>query len=41
MSEDLRYPIGDFEQKITVTAEMREKFIQTLVEFPCNSGFKR
>ena len=35
MSEDLRYPIGDFEQKITVTAEMREKFIQTLVEFPC------
>jgi hypothetical protein len=34
MSEDLRYPIGDFEQNITVTPEMREKFIQTLIEFP-------
>ena len=28
MSEDLRYPIGDFNQNITVTPEMREKSLQ-------------
>src|SRR3954468_10523419 len=34
MSEDLRYPIEDFDQDVTVTPEMREKFINTLIEHP-------
>jgi uncharacterized damage-inducible protein DinB len=34
MSEDLRYPIGNFQPVTEVTPEMREKFIQTIEELP-------
>lgn len=34
MSEDLRFPIGDFQISTEVTPEMREKFIRTIAELP-------
>ncbi|MGI9035621.1 MAG: YfiT family bacillithiol transferase [Pyrinomonadaceae bacterium] len=36
MSEDLRFPIGKFEQPKTISPEMREKFIQTIESLPPN-----
>jgi uncharacterized damage-inducible protein DinB len=33
MSEDLRFPVGKFEQ-VEVTKELRSQFIQTIAEFP-------
>ena len=35
MSEDLRFPVGKFE-KVEVTKEMRQQFIQTISELPKN-----
>lgn len=34
MSEDLRYPIGNFNPPPEVDAETRQKFIQTIAELP-------
>ncbi len=34
MSEDLRYPIGEFDPKIEVTAELRKELIQTIKDLP-------
>jgi uncharacterized damage-inducible protein DinB len=34
MSEDLRYPIGNFNPAKEVTPELRKKFIQTIEELP-------
>jgi uncharacterized damage-inducible protein DinB len=33
MSEDLRFPVGNFEQ-VEVTKELRQQFIKTIEEFP-------
>ena len=34
MQEDPRYPIGKFDQSITVTKEMRNDFINTIETLP-------
>ena len=34
MTEDLRYPIGEFDKNIEVTPEMRTEFIQTIADLP-------
>ncbi len=34
MNIDLRYPIGDFDQGIAVSPQMRGDFIKTIAEFP-------
>ena len=34
MSEDLRYPIGEFDKSIEVTPELRAEFIQTIKNLP-------
>jgi uncharacterized damage-inducible protein DinB len=36
MSEDLKFPVGDFSPPEQVTAEMREKFIETIEKLPPN-----
>lgn len=36
MSEDLRYPIGEFDKEIEITPEIRASFIQTIRELPQN-----
>ncbi len=36
MSEDLRYPIGNFDRNIEVTPELRKKSIQTITDLPKN-----
>ena len=36
MSEELRFPIGKFEQPQTVTPEMRAQFIKTIEQLPPN-----
>ena len=33
-SDDLRYPIGDFDKNITITPEMRFEMIQTIRDLP-------
>jgi uncharacterized damage-inducible protein DinB len=35
MNEDLRFPVGDFEQ-IEVTKDLRNQFINTIAELPAN-----
>ena len=34
MSEDLRYPIGEFERNFDISPEARERRIQTLIDLP-------
>ena len=34
MSEDLRFPIGEFEKNIEITSEQRKNFINTIVSLP-------
>ncbi len=36
MSEDLRFPIGNFDKNIEVTSDLRKKFIQTISDLPKN-----
>lgn len=36
MSEDLRYPVGKFEQVEEVTPDLRRQFIQTITNLPQN-----
>lgn len=36
MSKDLRFPIGDFDQNINVTCQLREGFVQTIRRLPEN-----
>lgn len=34
MDEDLRFPIGRFDSKMTVTKEIRDQFIETIESYP-------
>ena len=34
MVEDLRYPIGKFDSNIDITPEIRQQFIETIIELP-------
>ncbi len=34
MSEDLRFPIGQFDSDIEITSEVRRSYIQTILELP-------
>jgi uncharacterized damage-inducible protein DinB len=34
MSEDLRYPIGDFDKSVEVTPELRKVFVRTIAQLP-------
>ena len=34
MSEDLRYPIGNFDKNIELTFEIRQQLIETIAELP-------
>ena len=36
MSEDLRYPIGEFDRNIEITSELRRDFIGDISELPAN-----
>jgi len=36
MSEDLRFPIGNFDKNIEVTPDLRKVFIQTITDLPKN-----
>ena len=36
MSEDLRFPIGKFDNDFEVTPELRNSFIETIVDLPAN-----
>lgn len=34
MSEDLRFPVGKFDETLEITAERRKEFVQTIAELP-------
>lgn len=36
MSEDLRYPIGDFNADVEITPELRQSYIETIEDLPEN-----
>ncbi len=36
MSEDLRFPLGNFDKKIEITPESRKEFIRTISQLPVN-----
>ena len=38
MSEDLRFPIGNFDKNIEVTPELKEKFLNEIANFRNLSG---
>ncbi len=34
MSEDLRFPIGKFDNNVEITSELRKEFVQTIAQLP-------